>query len=215
MVRSDERFADFTDTIDSLDQIRDILGEPTEAVLSKVIDSIDDVCRGIIAKSPFMLLASSGQNGQVTISPKGDPAGFVRVLDEKRLAIPDRLGNRRADTFQNILENPQIGLIFLIPGKAETLRIGGEARIVRDAALRESMAVNGRVPNLALVVYVEQLFMHCAKCVRRSKLWQPEAWPDHSDTAGIAEAMIKHAKLDITPEEYEAQARAQGTRKLY
>ena len=215
MTRSDERFADFTDTIDSVDQIRDILGEPSEAVLSKVIDSIDDVCRGIIAKSPFMLLATSGRSGEVTISPKGDPAGFVRVLDDKRLAIPDRLGNRRADTFQNILENPQVGLIFLIPGKAETLRVGGEARIVRDIALRESMAVNGRVPNLAVVVYVERLFMHCAKCVRRSKLWQPEEWPDHSDTASIAEAMIKHAKLDVTPEEYEEQARAQGTRKLY
>ena len=215
MTESNDRFSDFTDTIESIDQIRGILGEPSEAVLSKVIDSIDDVCRGIIQKSPFMLLASSARNGQVTISPKGDPAGFVHVLDDKRLAIPDRLGNRRADTFQNILENPQVGLIFLIPGKAETLRVSGEARIVRDSALRESMAVNGRVPHLALVVYVEQLFMHCAKCVRRSKLWQPEEWPDHSDTASIAEAMIKHAKLDITPEEYEQQTLAQGTRKLY
>jgi predicted pyridoxine 5'-phosphate oxidase superfamily flavin-nucleotide-binding protein len=100
-----------------------------------------------------MLVASSGRDGRVTISPKGDPAGFVRVLDDKRLAIPDRLGNRRADTFQNLFENPHVGLIFLIPGKAETLRVNGEARLVRDAALLESMAVNGRVPNLAMVVY--------------------------------------------------------------
>ena len=160
MAGSDERFSGFTDTIDSFDQVRDLLGEPTEAVVSKDIDSIDEVCRGIIARSPFMLLASSGRDGRVTISPKGDPAGFVRVLDEKRLAIPDRLGNRRADTFQNLFQNPHVGLIFLIPGKAETLRVNGEARLVRDAALLESMAVNGRAPKLALVVYVEQLFMH-------------------------------------------------------
>ena len=215
MPGSDDRFADFTDTIESFDVVRHVLGEPTDAVKEKVIDTLDDVCRGFIAKSPFMLLASSSRDGQVTVSPKGDPAGFVHVLDDKRLAIPDRLGNRRADTFQNVLENPQVGLIFLIPGKAETLRIGGEARIVRDAALRESMAVNGRVPNLAIVVYAERIMMHCAKCIRRSRLWQLEAWPDHSDTASIAEAMIKHAKLDMTPEEYEARLRATGMRDLY
>lgn len=215
MTASDDRFIGFADTIDSVDQIREILGEPTEAVLSKDIDSIDDVCRGIIAKSPFMLVATSGRDGRVTISPKGDPAGFVRVLDDKRLAIPDRLGNRRADTFQNLFENPHVGLIFLIPGKAETLRVNGEARLVRDASLLQSMAVNGRVPNLAMVVYVEQLFMHCAKCVRRSKLWQPDEWPDHSNTASIAEAMIKHADLDMTPEEYEESLRGSPARQLY
>ena len=215
MAASDNRFGEFTDTIDSVDQIREILGEPTEAVLSKDIDSIDDVCRGIIAKSPFMLVASSGRDGQVTISPKGDPAGFVRVLDDKRLAIPDRLGNRRADTCQNVFENPHVGLIFLIPGKAETLRVNGEARLVRDSELLESMAVNGRVPNLAMVVYVEQLFMHCAKCIRRSKLWQPDQWPDISDTASIAEAMVKHAELDVTAEEYEESLRGSPMRELY
>ena len=215
MTGPDERFSGFTDTIDSFEEVRSLLGEPTDAVKEKVVDTLDEVCRGIIAKSPFMLLASSGHDGRVTISPKGDPAGFVRVLDEKRLAIPDRLGNRRADTFRNLFENPQVGLIFLIPGKAETLRISGEARIVRDAALRESMAVNGRVPELALVVYVERIMMHCAKCVRRSKLWQPDEWPDHSDTASIAEAMVRHAKLDITPEEYEERMRGTGMRNLY
>ena len=215
MTGSDERFAQFNDTIDSFEDVRDLLGEPTDAVLSKDIDSIDDVCRGFIAKSPFMLLASASRDGRVTISPKGDPAGFVRVLDDKRLAIPDRLGNRRADTFRNLFENPHVGLIFLIPGKAETLRVNGEARLVRDTALLESMAVNGRAPNLAIVVHVEQVFMHCAKCVRRSKLWQPDEWPDLSGTASIAEAMVKHANLDITPEQYEERMRASGARKLY
>lgn len=215
MGESNERFSDFTDTVDSFDAVRDILGEPSEAVLAKVIDTIDDVCRRFIASSPFMLLASSSRDGRVTISPKGDPAGFVHVLDEKHIAIPDRLGNRRADTHQNLLENPRVGLLFLIPGKKETLRISGEARIVRDLALRESMAVNGRAPNLALVVYVEHVMMHCAKCVQRSKLWQPDEWPDHSETASTAEAMVKHANLDITPEEYEERMRASGSRKLY
>lgn len=215
MAESDGRFSEFTDRVESFDAVRDLLGEPTEVVQSKVIDSIDDVCRGFIERSPFMLLASTGNDGHVTISPKGDPAGFVQILDEKRLAIPDRLGNRRADTYRNVFENPRVGMLFLIPGKKETLRISGEARIVRDAALRESMAVNGRAPNLALVVYVERLMLHCSKCMQRSKLWQPDEWPDHSDTASIAEAMVKHAKLDITAQEYEERLRGSGMRKLY
>jgi PPOX class probable FMN-dependent enzyme len=215
MQHASPRFSSFDNIVESFDSVRDILGAPAEAVMAKVIDEIDDVCRGIIAKSPFMLVASSGRDGQVDLSPKGDPAGFVHVLDEKRLAIPDRLGNRRGDTFRNVLENPHVGLLFMIPGKSETLRISGEARIVADLSLRESMAMNGRIPKLALVVYVERIMIHCPKCVQRSKLWQPEHWPDHADTANIAEAMIRHAKLDVTPEEYEQRARATGMRELY
>jgi len=215
MTDSKQPFSGFSDIVESFGRIREVLGKPTEAVMAKVIDEIDDVCRGIIAKSPFMLVASSGRDGRLDLSPKGDPAGFVRVLDEKHLAIPDRLGNRRGDTFRNVLENPHVGLLFMIPGKAETLRISGEARIVADPALLESMAIDGRAPRLALVVYVERIMIHCPKCVQRSKIWQPEHWPDHADTANIAEAMIRHAKLDVTPEEYEQRARATGMRELY
>jgi predicted pyridoxine 5'-phosphate oxidase superfamily flavin-nucleotide-binding protein len=150
-----------------------------------------------------------------TASLMQDPAGFVRVLGEKYLAIPDRPGNRRLDTFTNILQNPYLAIIFLIPGKGETLRVTGQSRIGRDQALRESMAVNGRIPEIAIVIHVERVLIHCPTCVVRAKLWQPDAWPDSSDTASLAEAMIAHAQLDTTPEELEVLAEKEGLTRLY
>lgn len=215
MKPQNERFSDFQDVITSFDQVRDLMGKLIPSVRDKVIDRLDDVCRAFIEKAPFLVMASAGSDGHLDVSPKGDPVGFVQVLDDQRLAIPDRPGNRRADTFHNLLENPQVGLIFIIPGKTETLRVSGEARIVRDQNLREGMAVNGRVPDFALVVYVERVFMHCPKCMVRSNLWQPEAWPDHTNLANIVEAMIQHAKLDITPEELNKEGEKEDLLRLY
>ena len=211
----DSRFSEFSDIVTSVDQIRDTIGEPLPPIVEKVIDHLDEVCRTFIERCSFVVIASANGDNEPDISPKGDPEGFVRVLDEKHLAIPDRPGNRRADTFQNLLENPHLAIIFIIPGKGETLRVRGEARIVRDEALRESMAVNERVPEFAIVVHVEQALMHCPKPIVRSKLWQPGAWPDHSGTATIAEATVVHAGLDITPEELKARIEAAGRAKLY
>jgi PPOX class probable FMN-dependent enzyme len=215
MANGDGRFSAFDDIVTSVEEIRDRIGDPLPPIVLKVIDHIDDVCRTFIEKSPFVVLASANSDGEPDISPKGDPEGFVRVLDEKHLAIPDRPGNRRADTFQNLLDNPHVAIIFIIPGKGETLRVRGEARIVRDEALRTSMAVNNRIPEFAVVVHVEQALMHCPKAMVRSKLWQPDAWPDHSGTASIAEATVAHAKLDISPEELKASIEAAGRAKLY
>ena len=215
MTADRKRFSGFHNVVTSIDQIRATMGEPPPPVVAKVIDQIDEVCRRIIAKTPFIVIASADSKGQPDLSPKGDPLGFVRVLDEKHLAIPDRPGNRRIDTFQNLLDNPYVAIIFMIPGKGETLRVKGEARIVRDEGLLESMAVNGRVPKFAIVVHVEQALIHCPKCMVRSKLWQPEFWPDHSDTANIGEAMITHANLDMTPEELHARVEADGVTTLY
>lgn len=215
MDTGDGRFSEFNDVITSVDEIRPTLGEPLAPAVAKVVDRLDDVCRAFIEKSPFIVMASANSDGELDVSPKGDPEGFVQVLDEKHLAIPDRPGNRRIDTFQNLLENPHVAMIFIIPGKGETLRVSGEARIVRDQALRESMAVNGRVPEYAVVVHVEEAMIHCPKCMVRSKLWQPDAWPDHSGTATVAEAVVVHAKLDITPEEFKARVEAAGRAKLY
>jgi len=215
MAIHDERFSQFEDVVSNIEEIRQAMGAPMPSVIDKVIDHVDEVCRGIIERSPFIVVASASSSAYPDISPKGDPAGFVQVLDDKHLAIPDRLGNRRVDTFQNLLENPYLAIIFLIPGKGETLRITGEARIVRDHALRESMSVNGRAPEFAVVVHVERVLIHCPKCVVRAKLWKPEAWPDASGTADIAEAMIAHANLDMTPVELEAAAEADGVTKLY
>lgn len=115
--------------------------------------------------------------GQMDISPKGDPPGFVQVLDESTLAIPERPGNRRADTFTNVLENPMVGLIFFVPGKNETLRISGHAKIVRDRELRESMALRDKTPDFALAVEVQEVSFHCSKGIIRSSLWSPQGWP--------------------------------------
>ena len=209
------RFAQFDGVVSSIESIRQTLREPMPSVIAKQMDYIDDVSRAIIEKSPFIVVASANSDGYPDISPKGDPEGFVRILDEKYLAIPDRPGNRRVDTFKNILDNPYIAIIFLIPGKGETLRVTGECRIVRDLALRESMALKGKVPEFALVVHVERVFIHCPKCVIRANLWEPASWPDASRTAGIAEAMIAHAKLDMTPEELHAEAVEDGAATLY
>ena len=209
------RFSDFEAIITSFDEVRSVIGDPPPPVVAKVIDRLDDVCRAFIAQSPFVVIASASAAGQLDLSPKGDPAGFVHVLDDKHLVIPDRPGNRRADTFQNVLENPQLGLLFIIPGKPETLRVSGEARIVRDHTLRTTLTVQGRIPEFVLVMYVEQAFMHCPKCMVRSKLWQPEAWPDHTGLANISEAIVKQAKLDMTPEELTAYVEKEGITRLY
>jgi PPOX class probable FMN-dependent enzyme len=208
-------FSDFEDVVGSLDDIREHIREPVPQVIAKVVDHIDEISRKYIEKSPFVVLASASSEGYPDISPKGDPAGFIKVLNEKYLAIPDRPGNRRVDTFKNILQNPYVAVIFLIPGKGETLRITGECRIVRDQALRESMAVKSRIPEFAIVVHVERVLIHCPKCVIRANLWQPDAWPDSSDTADIGEAMIAHAHLETTPEELQAVAEKEGLTDLY
>ena len=215
MTDGDVRFSEYSEIVTSVEEIRATIAEPTQASVDKVIDRLDDYCRAIIAKSPFIMIASANPDGQPDISPKGDPLGFVRVLDEKHLAIPERPGNRRLDTFINLLDNPIVAIIFMIPGKGETLRVKGEARIVRDEALRETMAVKGRIPEFAVVVHVEQAMMHCPKSIVRSKLWEPDAWPDHSDTPSIAETSVAHANLDMTPEEYRASMVAAGRAKLY
>jgi PPOX class probable FMN-dependent enzyme len=190
MTETADRFSGFRDIVTSLAEISEIMGKPGQRTLDKVADRIDEVGRDFIAKSPFLVIASSNAEGFLDLSPKGDPAGFVEVIDERHLAIPDRLGNRRVDTFHNLLEDPQIGLIFFIPGRNETLRVAGEARIVRDDTLRERMAVGGHLPDFALVVYVTRAFFHCPKCVIRSHLWQPEHWPADDGTRHLAEMLV-------------------------
>ena len=149
------------------------------------------------------------------VSPKGDPAGFVHVLDDHTLAIPDRPGNRRADTFTNVLQNRGVGLIFLIPGKLETLRVNGRARIVRDQVLRERLAMQGKLPQLALVVTVEQAFIHCGKCMIRSGLWDHAKWPDTRALPSQARCLIDHGNLDDSVEAVEASIAASRAANLY
>lgn len=191
---------EFTETITTRAALRKVLAEPSEFVTNKEVTELDDHCRDFIARSPFILIASSDGVGSIDISPKGDPAGFVRVLDDTTLAIPDRPGNHRADTFENVLRHPFVGVIFLIPGTKNTLRVRGRATIVRDTALRESMQIDGRVPKLALVVDVTAAYFHCAKCIIRSKLWSGEqiAAAAGTDDMLLAETMVKHGGLPVT-----------------
>ena len=163
---------DITDVVTSERELRAIAGSRLPWLQPRVLTKLDKPCRQFIAQSPFVVIASTGDDGQVDLSPKGDPAGFVQVLDETTLVLPDRPGNRRLDTFCNVLKNPGVGLIFFVPGKGETLRISGKAAIVRDRAVREAMAIKGRAPELALIVRVQRVFFHCAKCINRSKLWE-------------------------------------------
>jgi PPOX class probable FMN-dependent enzyme len=183
--------------------------------LQKQIDHLDDQCRALIAASPFVLVASSDASGRVDVSPKGDPAGFVQVLDDRTLAIPDRPGNRRADTLSNVLQNPGVGLVFLIPGKLETLRVNGRGCIVRDPALRERMAVAGKVPALALVVTVDEVFIHCGKCMIRSGLWAHESWAAVEHLPSQAQCLVAHGRLTETVEEVQASVEEARRTRLY
>ncbi len=208
---------DFADTITTRAALRDVLDEPSEFVTDKEVTALDEFCRDFISRSPFILVASSDGAGSIDISPKGDPAGFVQVLDETTLAIPDRLGNHRADTFENVLKHPFVGVIFLIPGTKNTLRVRGRARIVRDAPLRESMAVGGRVPDLALVVDVTTAYFHCAKCIIRSKLWSGEQVSAAAGVDGLllAQSMVKHGDLPVTVEQMQEIIVDDETKRLY
>tara|TARA_B100000780_G_C21055995_1_gene424247 strand:+ start:511 stop:1137 length:627 start_codon:yes stop_codon:yes gene_type:complete len=193
--------ARFTDVIENREQFRAIMREPSEKVTRKTLSKLDIHCKSFISRSPFILLTSADAIGNQDVSPKGDPAGFVAILDDHTLAIPDRPGNHRADTIENIIQNPNVGIIFLVPGKTETLRVSGTAEVVRDEKLRTSMSVNGRLPKFALVVTVKEAFFHCSKCMIRSKLWQPEEWPSLEGLPLLAETLVDAGKLNISVEE--------------
>jgi len=207
--------ARFSEVVITEAEILAVLGCPSPHVLTKATPVLDDRCRAFIARCPFLLIASSDLEGNMDVSPKGDPAGFVRVLDESTIAIPDRPGNRRADTFRNVLQRPQVGLLFLVPGKPDTLRVNGTATIVRDQWIRDPMAIGGKVPDLALVVTVSEVFFHCPKCVIRSKLWNPEQWPDIEGLASWARIKVERGALDVSVEETEARDAKNTRERLY
>ena len=191
----------FDDVIETREQFRSIMGEPSDKVTRKSLSELDKHCGTFIGRAPFMLIASADANGRTDVSPKGGPVGFVKIIDKNTLAIPDRLGNKRADTIENILQNPSVGLIFLIPGKTETLRVSGKAQVVRDQRLRDSMAVKGKSPEFAIVVDVEEAFFHCSKCMIRSKLWQTEHWPNLDGLPRLAQTMVDAGKLELAESE--------------
>ncbi len=157
--------------------IRAIVGEPHKVTPMKVMDALDDVSIDFIRHSPFLLLSTVDTEGQPDVSPKGDDAGFVKVVDSRHLLIPDRKGNKLIFSLQNILANPRIGILFLVPGTEETLRVHGTAELTSDPEIVQELAARGQPALLAIRVTVEKCFFHCAKAFKRSQLWKPESWP--------------------------------------
>ena len=191
--------------VTSVEELRRLVPPPRPAQQTKVLSALDEHGRRWIERSPFMVVASADGAGRTDLSPKGDPPGFVRILDDRTLAIPDRPGNRRLDTLTNVLERPQLAIMFLVPGRGEVLRVAGTGQIVTDPDLLAPMAVAGRAPVLALVVAVDEVMFHCGKSVIRSGLWAPEAWPSVDGLASYAQCLADQTAADETVEEMEAR----------
>lgn len=188
--------------VTSVEQLEQ-LGTPDRAARDKSLSELQDVHRDWIAQSPLVLIATSSADGRCDVSPKGDPPGFVRVLDDRTLAIPERSGNRRMDTFHNVIENPHVGLIMLIPGRPDTLRVNGRARLVTDGPFFDDMVVRGHRPSVALLVETEEVYFHCPKAFMRSRTWNAEGWHPEAvrPYAAIAKALWRS---DSTEEEIAA-----------
>ena len=166
--------------ITTVEELESVMGEPLPAARDKTRHSLHELDRLWLAGSPLVMIATSDAEGNHDVSPKGDPAGFTKVIDDTTIAIPERPGNRRADSFHNILQNPRVGLIFLIPGRGDTLRINGSAKLLTDAAYFDDMIVRNHRPALALEVAIDEVFYHCSKAFLRSKAWEPDTWAPES-----------------------------------
>jgi hypothetical protein len=209
----------FKDIVTSQAELRAIFGAPGERALLKERPRLDVHSRAFIASAPFVLLATANAAGRCDVSPKGDAPGFVLVLDDTHLVIPDRLGNNRIDGLSNIIENPHVGMIFLIPGREDTLRVNGRARVIRDGEILARLEVQGKRPKVAIGVEVEECFLHCAKAFKRSGLWERERWPDVAGLPSMARVLWE--QIDAKPagqcsaEEYERDMEDRLRKGLY
>ncbi len=182
--------------LDSVDDLRGIYRPPGRGPVDKVIDRLDEHCADFLAKSPFFVLSTADAAGVCDASPKGGPPGFVRVLDEHQLAWPDYSGNNRLDSFQNLVANDSVALLFMIPGLDETLRVNGTAELVADPTLGEALAIAGKPATVAVVVTVGEAYIHCAKALRRGGLWSPESWLADDELPSAACIVRDHAALE-------------------
>jgi len=191
----------FSDVVASPEDVVALYGSPVEAVVNKIIGGLDGHCRDFIALAPFVLIGTADQAGSCDVSPKGGPPGFVKVLDERRLAIPDAPGNKLVYSLRNIVASGRAGLLFLIPGMEETLRVNGRACLTRDPAVLQQLADEGKPPKVAIGIEVEEAFLHCAKAFKRSALWRPDEWPETDGLARAAQIWRDHMALDMTTQE--------------
>ena len=182
-------------SIETIDALRAVLGEPNPGLEQKVTDHVTDEAREYIERSPFVVVSTSSGDGRQDASPKGDAPGFVLIEDERTLVIPERPGNKLAYGLLNVLENPRVGLLFMLPGTPETVRVNGRASITTDPAVCERLAARGKPALLGLRVEVEECFHHCAKAFIRSQLWKPESWGERLKVS-FGQMMVKRLRLD-------------------
>jgi PPOX class probable FMN-dependent enzyme len=195
-------------------RLAELVGAPKATVAQKVRPVLHELDRAWLAASPLCLVATAAADGSCDVSPRGDPPGSALVLDERTIALPDRPGNRRADGFRNILENPHVGLLFLVPGRGDTLRVNGRAELLDDAPFFDDMVVKGHRPRLAVLVHVEEVFYHCSKAFLRAALWEPATWaPD--ELAGRAQIAKALERPDDALEEIEAYYGPRYAERLY
>jgi hypothetical protein len=193
------------DLVTTEERLREIVRAPRGYVVDKELDHIDRFARAFIEHSPFLVMATSGEEGRIDATPRGDPAGFVRVLDDKRMLIPERQGNNRVDSMRNILVNPHVGTIFFIPGRTDTLRVNGRATITSDRELLAPFAIKNKVPKLGILVEAEEVFFQCAAALNRSRLWHHEEWPDPSVVSTLGTAIVEQTNMtDVTAQELDA-----------
>jgi PPOX class probable FMN-dependent enzyme len=203
------------DIIEDIADIREIYGHPAERAVKKQLPRLEKHSRAFIALSPFLVIATTGRDGRCDASPKGDAPGFVTVLDDETLLIPDRLGNNRVDTIGNLLAAPGVGLIFFVPGLFETLRVNGKARITTDPALLEPTAVNGKVPRSGILVTAEEVYFHCGKALIRSDLWNPDKHVARSDFPSLGRIITEQINEGGSVEEAERYTAESYRTRLY
>ncbi|MCZ4281322.1 pyridoxamine 5'-phosphate oxidase family protein [Kiloniella laminariae] len=196
-------------------ELRALYGEKSPRADKKVLTRLDKHCRSFIAHSPFLTLATASPELGADCSPKGDAPGFVRVLNDQQLAIPDRPGNNRIDSAVNILANPQVGVLFIIPGVKETLRVNGDAVISVEPELLETMVVNGKKPRSAIVITIREAYIHCAKSLMRSDLWNPEKHLDRKELASMGQILADHMKDGLDSAAYDAEMDSRYRASLY
>ena len=192
-------------TISSESELREVIGSPSELVAGKIADRLNHLIRQFVERSPFVCVATTRPDGGLDVSPRGDPAGFVRILDERTLLLPERPGNRIADTLTNLLRDPRIGLLFLIPGVGDSLRVNGRAVIVDDPDLLAESAVDGKVPRLGILVSIDEAYTQCSKAVIRSDLWNADRHIDRSELPSGGEILKAISDPDIDPDQYDRE----------
>jgi PPOX class probable FMN-dependent enzyme len=192
-------------TIEDESELRELIGSPSELVEGKIARGLNELTRQFVERSPFVCVATARPDGGLDVSPRGDPAGFVRILDERTLLLPDRPGNKLADTLTNLLEDDRIALLFLIPGVGDSFRVNGRAAIVQDDELLAESAVDGKAPKLGIVISIEEAYTQCSKALIRSDLWNPERHIDRSELPSPGAILRSVAEAEIDADEYDRE----------